>query len=238
MSLEEEEQENHTYDLDGDIVFHNVSIEIDKKTIIKNLNLSIQKGEKIAILGENGSGKSILTKAILGFYPVAKGNIYFNYHNTKQLNNENIRKYVDLVSGEADLFTGTILKNIKLDAADGKTKNNPEDEQIIKVSKQAEIYKDIQRFAEKYQTIVGEKGAKLSGGQKQRILIARALLRNKPILIFDNAFSKLDNQTSHQILQNLIDQYPETTMIFITHKPEIQNFVNRCLFLGSFGDRH
>ncbi len=103
------------------------------------------------------------------------------------------------------------------------------------MSKQAEIYQDIKGFDEKYQTVVGEKGVKLSGGQKQRILIARALLRNKPILIFDNAFSKLDNQTSQKILQNLVNNYPETTMIFITHKREIQNFVNRCLVLDSFG---
>lgn len=151
---------------------------------------------------------------------------------------------MDLVSGEADLFTGSILKNIELESTDtknatnvtdAKIKNDTEDSQVIKVSKQAEIYKDIKGFEQEYQTIVGEKGVKLSGGQKQRILIARALLRNKPILIFDNAFSKLDNQTSHKILQNLVNQYPETTMIFITHKPEIQNFVNRCLFLGLSG---
>lgn len=77
MALEEEEQGNYTYDLDGDITLHNVSIEIDKKTILKNLNLSIQKGEKIAILGENGSGKSILAKAMLGFYPVTKRKYLF-----------------------------------------------------------------------------------------------------------------------------------------------------------------
>ncbi len=77
MTLEEEEQGNHAYDLDGDITFHNVSVEIDKKTIIENLNFSIQKGEKIAILGENGSGKSMLAKAMLGFYPVSKRKYLF-----------------------------------------------------------------------------------------------------------------------------------------------------------------
>lgn len=124
---------------------------------------------------------------------------------------------MDLVSGEADLFTGSILKNIALEATDTRIKDITEEEKIIKVSKQAEIYKDIKGFEQEYQTIVGEKGVKLSGGQKQRILIARVLLRNKPIIIFDNAFSKLDNQTSQKILQNLVDQYPETTMIFMGH---------------------
>ncbi|MCI8471387.1 MAG: ATP-binding cassette domain-containing protein [Clostridia bacterium] len=79
--------------------------------------------------------------------------------------------------------------------------------------------------------MVGEKGVKLSGGQKQRVLIARALMRNKPIMIFDNAFSKLDKKTSDKIFQNLKDKYPQTTMIFITHKSNIENYVNRMIKL-------
>ena len=79
--------------------------------------------------------------------------------------------------------------------------------------------------------MVGEKGVKLSGGQKQRVLIARALMRNKPIMIFDNAFSKLDNKTYDKIFQNLKDKYPQTTMIFMTHKANIQNYVNRIIKL-------
>lgn len=221
MDLEEEKDENYFYNLDGNIVFHNVSINISKKEILTNLNFSIKKGEKIAVLGENGSGKSTLAKAILGFYPV-EGKIYLNYHNSKQLDKSNIREYIDFVSGEADLFTGTILDNIELGI------QNTE-EKLTKIVKEAEIYKDISRFEEGYQTVVGEKGVKLSGGQKQRILIARALIRNKPIMIFDNAFSKLDNKTTERILQNLIKNYPQTTMIFITHKAGIENYVDRII---------
>lgn len=221
MELEEEKNENESYDLDGDITFHNVSIKISQKEILKNLNFAIQKGEKIAIVGENGSGKSILAKAILGFYPI-EGNIYFNYHNSKQLNQSNIREYVDYISGEADLFTGTIQENIELDRESTQ-------KDLRKAIKEAEMDKDIKQFEEGEQTIVGEKGVKLSGGQKQRILIARALIRNKPIMIFDNAFSKLDNKTSNQVLENLNKQYPETTMIFITHKAEIEKYVDRVI---------
>lgn len=221
MDLEEEKDENYFYNLDGDIVFHNVSINISKKEILTNLNFSIKKGEKIAVLGENGSGKSTLAKAILGFYPVG-GKIYLNYHNSKQLDKSNIREYIDFVSGDADLFTGTILDNIELGTQNTK-------EKLTKIVKEAEIYKDINRFEEEYQTIVGEKGVKLSGGQKQRILIARALIRNKPIMIFDNAFSKLDNKTTEKILQNLMKNYPQTTMIFITHKAGIENYVDRII---------
>lgn len=221
MELEEEKNENESYDLDGDITFHNVSIKISQKEILKNLNFAIQKGEKIAIVGENGSGKSILAKAILGFYPI-EGNIYFNYHNSKQLNQSNIREYVDYISGEADLFTGTIQENIELDRESTQ-------KDLRKAIKEAEMDKDIKQFEEGEQTIVGEKGVKLSGGQKQRILIARALIRNKPIMIFDNAFSKLDNKTSNQVLENLNKQYPETTMIFITHRAEIEKYVDRVI---------
>ncbi len=129
MNLKEEKNENNSYDLNGEIVFHNVSIKISQKEILKNLNFVIGKGEKIAILGENGSGKSVLAKAILGFYPV-EGNIYINYHNTKKLNQSNIREYIDFISGEADLFTGTILDNIELDRKSTK-------EQLTKVVKEA-----------------------------------------------------------------------------------------------------
>ncbi len=223
MALKEEKNQNDSYNLEGDIVFHNVSISISQKEILSNLNFRVKKGEKIAIIGENGSGKSTLAKAILGFYPI-QGNIYLNNHNNKQLNPSNIRQYIDFISGEANLFTGTILENIQLGS-----KNT--EKELTRVVKEAEIYHDIKRFEEGYQTVVGEKGVKLSGGQKQRILIARALLRNKPIMIFDNGFSKLDNKTTDQILQNLIKKYPQTTMIFITHKLEIENYVDKVVKL-------
>ena len=147
-----------------------------------------------------------------------------NYHNNKQLNKENIRQYIDLISGETDLFTGTILENIQLD-------NKYEEKQLTKVVKEAEIYDDLKRLQEGYQTLVGEKGVKLSGGQKQRILIVRALLRNKPIMIFDHSFNKLDNQTRDKIWQHLIKKYPQTTMIFITHHLEINQYVDKIFKL-------
>ena len=140
------------------------------------------------------------------------------------MDKSNIRQYIDFVSGEADLFSGTILDNIELDIQSTK-------EQLLRVTKQAEIQEDINKFEDKYQTMVGEKGVKLSGGQKQRILIARALMRNKPIMIFDNAFSKLDNKTSHKIFKNLMENYSQTTMIFITHKLEIKDYVDRMIKL-------
>lgn len=223
MKLKEEENKYYSYKLDGDIIFHKVSILVGKVKLIENLNLNIKKGEKVAIVGENGSGKSLLAKAMLGFYQI-EGNIYFNYHNSRQLNKENIREYVDYVSGDAEMFSGTIKENLQLDKSYKRAK-------LMQVSKEAEILEDIENFDTKFDTCIGEKGVKLSGGQKQRILIARALLRNKPIIIFDNVFNKLDNQTREIILKNIQEKYIDKTIIFITHDKNIFQKVDKIIDL-------
>ena len=210
MNLKEEENKSYHYELDGDIVFHNVSISIDKIKILENLNFNIKKGEKVAIIGENGSGKSILAKTMMGFYPI-EGNIYFNYHNSKQLNKQNIREYIDYVSGDSEMFSGTVRLN--------------------QVLKDSEILKDIQKLENQLDTFIGEKGVKLSGGQKQRILIARALLRDKPIIIFDNVFNKLDSETREKILKNLNKKYSEKTIIFITHDENMNEHIDKIINL-------
>ncbi len=221
MDLKEETEKNYHYSLDGEIVFHNVSINISEREILRNLNFCIKKGEKVAIIGENGTGKSMIARAIMGIGNI-EGDMYLNYHNVKQLDKSNIREYIEYISGEGDVFIGTITENILL----WERKSQKELENVIK---EVAFDKDIKQLEQGYQTLIGEKGVKLSGGQKQRILIARALMRKKPIMIFDNAFSKLDGKTSNQILKNLTIHYPETTMIFITHKPEIRNYVDKCI---------
>ena len=221
MDLKEETENNYHYNLDGEIVFHNVSINISEREILRNLNFCIKKGEKVAIIGENGTGKSMIARAIMGIGNI-EGDMYLNYHNVKQLDKSNIREYIEYISGEGDVFIGTITDNILL----WEKKSQKELENVIK---EVAFDKDIKQLEQGYQTLIGEKGVKLSGGQKQRILIARALMRKKPIMIFDNAFSKLDGKTSNQILKNLTIHYPETTMIFITHKPEIRNYVDKCI---------
>ena len=223
MNLKEEENKSYHYELDGDIVFHNVSISIDKIKILENLNFNIRKGEKVAIIGENGSGKSILAKTIMGFYPI-EGNIYFNYHNSKQLNKQNIREYIDYVSGDSEIFSGTVKENLELDKGYEKDRLN-------QVLKDSEILKDIQKLENQLDTFIGEKGVKLSGGQKQRILIARALLRDKPIIIFDNVFNKLDSETREKILKNLNKKYSEKTIIFITHDENMDEHIDKIINL-------
>lgn len=223
LELKEENKGNDSYNLDGNIIFHNVSIYVNNQMILKNINFIINKGEKVAIIGENGSGKSIIAKTILGFYQY-DGNIYIHNHNIKRLNKEDIRKYVELILGESYMFSGSILENIKLD--------NDVDLSIVKeASTNCDIAYDIDNFKEGYQTLIGEKGVKLSGGQKQRICLARSLVSNKPILILDESLNKLDNKTRDNILSNLKNKYNDRIMIFISNDLEIIDYVDKIIYI-------
>ena len=224
LQLKEEDKENYLYDLNGKIIFNNVSIYIDNQIILKNVNFIIEHGEHVAIIGENGSGKSILAKTILGFYKY-DGNIYINNHNIKRLNKEDIRKYVELVLGESYVFSGSVLENIKLD---NDVNNNTVEQTVV----DCDIKEDIDKFERGYNTLIGEKGTKLSGGQKQRICIARSLINNKPILILDEALNKLDNKTRCNILSNLDKKYNDRTIIFISNNLEIINYVTKIIYIN------
>lgn len=224
LQLKEENKENHLYDLKGEIIFSNVSIYIDNQNILKDINFIIKKGQNVAIIGENGSGKSILAKTILGFYKY-EGNIYINSHNIKRLNKEDIRKYVELILGESYMFSGSILENINLN-------NNIEISTLEKTLIDCDIKEDIDNFKEGYNTLIGEKGTRLSGGQKQRISIARGLISNKPILILDEALNKLDNKTRKNILTSLVNNYKDKTIIFISNNLEIINYVDNIIYIN------
>ncbi len=227
LKLREEDKNKKSYNLNGDIIFSNVNIYAENKLMLRDLNFIIKKGEKIAIIGNNGSGKSLLSKAILRFNDY-DGNIYINNHNINRLNKSNIREYVDLVEGDSYLFKGTIIENVLLNDSTNEKKLV-----IDKVLKDCEVYEDIQRFKDKENTLIGEKGTKLSGGQKQRISIARTLVKDKPILIFDEALNKIDNYTKEKILMNLMNKYSEKTMLFITHDLSIIEYVDKIIYIDN-----
>lgn len=224
LNLKEEDKENEKYNLDGDIIFSKVTIYIDKMPVLENLNFIIKKGEKIAIIGDNGSGKSIVAKTILGFYDY-DGNIYINNHNIKRLNKNDIRKSVELILGETYLFSGSILENISLHKQISMNK-------IQKIAKDCEIESDIRKFKDKYDTLVGEKGVKLSGGQKQRIALARGLINDKPIIILDEALNKVDNITRTNILNNLKNKYQDKTIILVSNNLEIIDCVDNVIYIN------
>lgn len=223
LQLKEENKENHVYDLNGEIIFSNVSIYIDDQIILKDINFIIKQGQHVAIIGDNGSGKSVLAKTMLGFYKY-DGNIYINNHNIKRLNKEDIRKYVELVLGETYMFSGSILENIKLN-------NKIEADTLEKTVTDCDIKEDINKFEDKYNTLIGENGIKLSGGQKQRISIARSLISDKPILILDEALNKLDNKTRGNILTNLKNNYSNKTIIIISNNLEILNYADNIIYI-------
>ena len=191
------------------IEFRNVNIKFENHFIFENLNFTIKKGENIYLVGSNGSGKSILTKLLLGFIPY-EGNIFIDDIELRDLHKTKLRENIGLCFQTPYIFSDTIKNNIDC----FENKNFDEIKNVCKI---CELDKEIETFSNKYDEILGERGINLSGGQKQRINIARLLMQNKKILIFDDVLSKLDNNTKNKIIGNLNKNYPDNINIFITH---------------------
>ena len=149
MNVKEDKEENPDIELDGDIFFDNVTIEINDNTILENLNFTIEKNKNIAIIGDNGSGKTILSKTLLGFYNYT-GDIYIGKNNIKEVSKKSLRNYIGLVLQETYLFTDTIRENINI------TNKNIDDEKIVEVCKLADIYEDIKKFEGNINYLIGK----------------------------------------------------------------------------------
>ena len=200
--------------LTGDIRFEGVNFIYPHTHIhsIKNFSLHIQPGEKIAIIGRTGSGKTTLGQLLLRMYDTTSGNIYLNETDIRNLELGVLRKQISYVPQDGFLFSDSIENNIGFGAVDIA------EEKIRYAAYLAVVDKEIDSLPEKYKTIVGERGVTLSGGQKQRVSIARALMKEAPIIILDDALSAVDAKTEKQILNNL-NQYLDTrTAIVITHR--------------------
>ncbi|MCX7592336.1 MAG: ABC transporter ATP-binding protein/permease [Fischerella sp.] len=197
----------------GEIKFQNVSFAYqNRQALIKNLYLDIPAGKTIAIVGSTGSGKSTLVKLLLRFYEVQSGTITLDGINIQELNLKDLRRCMGLVSQDVFLFHGTVAENIAYGTFDAT------EEQIIVAAKIAEAHEFITCLPQGYETIVGERGQKLSGGQRQRIAIARAILKNPPILILDEATSAVDNETEAAIQRSLERITVNRTTIAIAHR--------------------
>lgn len=197
----------------GNLEFHHVTFAYQNRTpIIKDLSLKIPAGNTIAIVGSTGSGKSTLFKLLLRFYEVENGKITLDGIDLQQLNLRDLRRCIGLVSQDVFLFHGTVAENI---AYGTFTASN---EDIIMAAKIAEAHDFIMNLPQGYETIVGERGQKLSGGQRQRIAIARAVLKDPPILILDEATSAVDNETEAAIQRSLERITVNRTTIAIAHR--------------------
>jgi ATP-binding cassette, subfamily B, bacterial len=180
--------------------------------VLKSLSLEIPAGQSIAIVGSTGAGKSSLIKLLLRFYDVSGGRITLDAIDLRALKQSDLRRAMGLVSQDVFLFHGTVLENICY----GRPEASPEE--VVEAAKLAEAHDFIMKFPQGYETIVGERGQKLSGGQRQRLSIARAVLKNPPILILDEATSSVDNETEGAIQRSLEKLVVGRTTIMIAHR--------------------
>jgi ATP-binding cassette subfamily B protein len=201
--------------LSGDIVFDKVSFTYEHTGIkaIQNFSLSIKAGERILILGRTGSGKSTFAQLLLRFYDVDKGSITISGKDIRSVPLEYLRDNVSFVPQDVFLFSDTVENNISFGLS-----RQPSKEQIVHAAKNAAIHNEILSLQNGYETMVGERGVTLSGGQKQRISIARALIKEPQIIVFDDCLSAVDSKTENQIINSLYALLGNRTAIFITHR--------------------
>ena len=197
---------------DHQIEFRNVSFRYSDKWILRNINLIIPKGKTIAIVGQSGSGKSTLVDLIPRYYDVQEGEVLIDGVNVKDLGIFDLRQLIGNVNQEAILFNDTFYNNITFGV------ENATMEQVIEAAKIANAHDFIMESENGYDTMIGDRGGRLSGGQRQRVSIARAILKNPPILILDEATSALDTE-SERLVQEALEHLMKTrTTIAIAHR--------------------
>lgn len=197
------------------VEFKNITFGYEGKdaNVFENYNAVFDKGKSYALVGESGRGKSTLTKLLLGFYPLKKGQIFIDGTDIKELGLVNARDEIAYIPQEPYLFKCSIMENIRMGRTDAT------DEEVYAAARQANAHDFIVGLENGYDTISGERGNTLSGGQKQRIAIARAILKNAPIIIFDEATSALDNETERLIGESVMSMKEGRLILMIAHRP-------------------
>ncbi len=215
----------------GKIEFKDVSFKFadSNNPTINNINLTINEGETIAIIGKTGSGKSTLVNLINRMVEPSSGQILVDGVDNKEIKKSSLRKQIVVVLQEPFLFSKTVAENIGITME--KTNTKDFNAIVESVSSVASLTDDIERFKDKYETIVGERGVTLSGGQKQRVAIARALVDNKPVIVFDDALSAVDTETDLKIRNALKSREKQQTTIIITHRITTAMEANRIVII-------
>ena len=200
--------------LEGNVIFKDVTFTYDDTNItaLKRINFKVKAGETVAILGKTGSGKSTIIELIARLYDTTKGSILLDGKEIKEANLDDVRSQIGFVPQDPFLFSETIASNIKFG------KENATEKEIIDAAKSADVHKNIIDFPNGYKTILGERGVTLSGGQKQRVSIARAIIKDPKILIFDDCLSAVDTETEEKILSNLQKVSKNKTTFIISHR--------------------
>jgi ATP-binding cassette subfamily B protein len=220
---------NHeNYPIKGDIEFRNVSYVYPNTGIkaLDNLSFKIEAGKSLAIMGKTGSGKSTIALLLCRLIDPTEGEILIDGKNLKEHNLVNYRKFIGYIPQESFLFSDTIENNI------GFSIDQPSLKLVEEFAIKADVHKNIVEFKDQYKTMVGERGVMLSGGQKQRICIARALIKEPKILIFDDSLSALDTETEENILQNIENEIQKSSSIIITHRESSAKRADKILNLN------
>jgi ATP-binding cassette subfamily B protein len=216
--LKEEPQIKNSNELpskiEGTIEFKNVSFDYEDTQIkaLDQVSFSVEKGKTLAILGKTGSGKSTILSLISRLYDATEGEITIDNQPITTVNLYDLRNQISVVPQDAFLFSDSIKNNIKFGD------ENATDEEVIEAAKKAVVHENILTFNDQYETILGERGITLSGGQKQRVSIARALIKNAPILLLDDCLSAVDTETEETILNNLLTYCKDKTTIIVSHR--------------------
>lgn len=211
----------------GEIEFKNVHFiyEDTKIHALNNISLSIKQGETVAFLGKTGSGKSTILQLISRLYDASSGTILIDNIDIKDWNVENLRDQIAVVPQDAFLFSDSIKNNIRFGKEDATQ------EEIEHFAKVADVHKNIIRFEKGYDTVLGERGMTLSGGQKQRVSIARALIKDAPVLLLDDCLSAVDTETEERILNNLKDIAKKKTTLIVTHRVSSAKNADKIIIL-------
>jgi subfamily B ATP-binding cassette protein MsbA len=194
------------------IEYKNVSFKYQKEYVLKNINLTINKGKTIALVGQSGAGKSTMVDLLPRFYDATEGEILIDGSNVRNLSLNDLRNLMGIVTQEPILFNDSFLNNIAFGV------EHASEEKIIKAAKIANAHEFIVSTKDRYNTNIGDRGTKLSGGQRQRISIARAILKNPPILILDEATSALDSESEKLVQDAIIRLMENRTSIVIAHR--------------------
>ncbi len=213
----------------GDIEFKNVTFTYEDTdiTALKNVSFKVKAGETVAILGKTGSGKSTILDLVARLYDVTSGEVLIDGVPVQKLNLNDLRNSIGAVPQDAFLFSDTIENNIRFG------NENASFDEIVAVAKKAVVHKNIEGFAKKYDTILGERGITLSGGQKQRVSIARALLKDPKIYLFDDCLSAVDTETEEEILSNLKKVSESKTTLIVSHRVSSAKNADKIIVLDN-----
>ncbi len=208
------------------VKFQDVSFSFSKKVMdLQHLNFSLQKGQTVAILGSTGSGKTTIANLISKMIEPDQGSILVNQSPISELQTAWWRNQIGYVTQDVLLFSDTIFNNILFGNSHATT------EEVMKASKMAMIYDEVEYFKEGFNTMLGERGVNLSGGQKQRLAIARAIVRNPQIMILDDCLSALDTQTEEKLIQNLIPFLKDRITLILSHRVSSVKYADQIIII-------